>query len=177
MAVEWNINIGTRAQECLQTVLEASTSVVCDTRKKVFQILQFNLLKKTNMSCDLKVLLCVLVVFCRCVYLLIHKQGCYGIGKTEFVHFCKQKTRIAFQYDAYRSLVERISQYALRRGVYLAGGGGLPCQGRGSALPGEMVSQHALRQTLPLWTESQIPVNRITDACENITLPQLRCGR
>ena len=32
------------------------------------------------------------------------------------------------------------------------------------------VSQHALRQTHP-------PVNRITDACENITLPQLRCGR
>ena len=35
--------------------------------------------------------------------------------------------------------------------------------------PGRVVSQHALRQTPP--------VNRITDACENITLPQLRCGR
>ena len=32
------------------------------------------------------------------------------------------------------------------------------------------ISQHALRQTPP-------PVNRITHACENITLPQLRCGR
>ena len=31
------------------------------------------------------------------------------------------------------------------------------------------VSQHALRQTLP--------VNRMTDTCKNITLPQLRCGR
>ena len=33
-----------------------------------------------------------------------------------------------------------------------------------------MVSKHALRQTTPP------PVNRIIDACENITLPQLRCG-
>ena len=31
-----------------------------------------------------------------------------------------------------------------------------------------VVSQHALRQTPP--------VDRITDACKNITLPQLRCG-
>ena len=31
------------------------------------------------------------------------------------------------------------------------------------------VSQHALRQTPP--------VNRMTDACQNITLAQLRCGR
>ena len=33
-----------------------------------------------------------------------------------------------------------------------------------------VVSQHALRQTPP-------PVDRITDACKNITLAQLRCGR
>ena len=40
----------------------------------------------------------------------------------------------------------------------------------------------------PLWEETPLPregdppggdppVNRMTDACENITLPQLRCGR
>ena len=39
---------------------------------------------------------------------------------------------------------------------------------RGCLLPG--IFQHALRQTRP-------PVNRITHACENITLPQFRCGR
>ena len=45
--------------------------------------------------------------------------------------------------------------------------------GRGGAWSrGGVVSQHALRQT-PL----PPPVNRITDAFENITLPQLRCGR
>ena len=26
------------------------------------------------------------------------------------------------------------------------------------------------------WTETPFPVNRITDRCKNITLPQLRCG-
>ena len=41
---------------------------------------------------------------------------------------------------------------------------------RGFACYGGMLSQHALRQT-------PSPVNRITHACENITLPQLRCGR
>ena len=35
MDLEWKVHIGTRLQECLQSVLEASTSVVCDTRKKV----------------------------------------------------------------------------------------------------------------------------------------------
>ena len=79
-------------------------------------------------------------------------------------------------------------------GVYLPGlggvclvQGGLP--GRGGGLPGlvgegslpgpggsacswggGLASQHALRQTTP-------PVDRITDACKNITLAQLRCGR
>ena len=38
----------------------------------------------------------------------------------------------------------------------------------GWCLVWEVVSQHALRQT---------PPNRITDTCENITLPRLRCGR
>ena len=30
---------------------------------------------------------------------------------------------------------------------------------------------------IPACTEADPPVNRITHACENITLPQLRCGR
>ena len=57
-------------------------------------------------------------------------------------------------------------------GVSAPGGcllpGGVCCRGV-SALGGG-VSQHGQRQTPP-------PVNRITHACENITLPQLRCGR
>ena len=55
-------------------------------------------------------------------------------------------------------LVARISQHALRWGwgVSGPGGGGAPASGPGG------VSQH---------------VNRITDTCKNITLPQLRCGR
>ena len=50
---------------------------------------------------------------------------------------------------------------------------GVSAQGvsAGKCLPGECVSQHALRQTPPS------PVNRMTDRCKNITLPQLRCGR
>ena len=55
------------------------------------------------------------------------------------------------------------------------GRGGLP--GPGVGVPawsrGEVVSQHALRQTPSPspWTEF------LTHACENITLAQLRCGR
>ena len=53
--------------------------------------------------------------------------------------------------------------------MHCAGGspcqGGLPC--RGIALPGGGI---------PVCTEADPTVNRITDACENITLPQLRCG-
>ena len=50
-------------------------------------------------------------------------------------------------------------------------GWGVSAPGGASALEGgRVVSQHALRQT-------PTPVNRITHACENITLPQLRCGR
>ena len=48
--------------------------------------------------------------------------------------------------------------------------GGLPGSGGGSAWSGGgLASQHALRQ-IP-------PMDRITDACKNITLAQLRCGR
>ena len=53
--------------------------------------------------------------------------------------------KIAFQYDAYRPLVDRISQHALHRGVMSAPRGGV-CSG--VPLPGVgWVSQHALRQT------------------------------
>ena len=41
----------------------------------------------------------------------------------------------------------------------------------GGIWSGGVVSQHALRQT-----PSPAPVDRITDACKNITLAQLRCG-
>ena len=61
-------------------------------------------------------------------------------------------------------------------GVLLLGGRVSAPRG-GCLLPGGVcsrgvvvVSQHALRQTPP-------PVGRITDACKNITLAQLRCGR
>ena len=30
---------------------------------------------------------------------------------------------------------------------------------------------------IPACTEADPPVNRITHACENVTLPQFRCGR
>ena len=78
--------------------------------------------------------------------------------------------------------VDSISQHALHwgglpaRGVSLPGGSpcqGSPCQGglptTGGILLARGVYQHALRQTPP--------VNRITHARENITLPQLRSGR
>ena len=46
-------------------------------------------------------------------------------------------------------------------GVCLVPGGGLP--GRGGCLPGRggLASQHALRQTPLLWTESQTPVKTL----------------
>ena len=31
--------------------------------------------------------------------------------------------------------------------------------------------------SIPACTEADPPVNRVTDACENITLPELHCGR
>ena len=51
--------------------------------------------------------------------------------------------------------------WCLLRGVYL----GVFAQG---GLPGWVPTTHTLRSDTPP------PVNRITDACENITLPQLR---
>ena len=65
----------------------------------------------------------------------------------------------------------------LGRGVSLAGGSpwqeGLP--GRGGSplqevLPGRLVSLAG--GCIPACTEADPPVNRMTDACENITLPQ-----
>ena len=61
-----------------------------------------------------------------------------------------------------------VSQHALGRGVSARGQGegclhgACACQVGGG---GEMSAAH------------NPSVNRITDACENITLPQLRCGR
>ena len=54
---------------------------------------------------------------------------------------------------------------ALQGGGLPCRGGGLPCQG-GCLLARGVVSQYALRQTPPLWTEF------LTHATENITLPQ-----
>ena len=80
------------------------------------------------------------------------------------------KYKIAFQQDAYHPLADRISKYALllRRGGAWSGGclvlGGCLLGGGGCGIP-------ACTKADPL------PVNRITHACENTTLPQLRCGR
>ena len=60
-------------------------------------------------------------------------------------------------------------------GVWSQGGsgpGGVSAPG-GCLLWGAVVSQHALRQT----PSPDPPMDRITDACKNITLTQLRCGR
>ena len=53
----------------------------------------------------------------------------------------------------------------LGEGVSPSGHGGVCLWSQGGA------SQHAMLQALPLWTEF------LTHASENITLPQLRCGR
>ena len=50
-------------------------------------------------------------------------------------------------------------------GCVLSGGGGCVLSG-GVCFPGGVLGVYP-----------SIPVNRKTDACENITLPQLRCGR
>ena len=57
-----------------------------------------------------------------------------------------------------------VSQHALGRGVSAQGGVCRGCLLGGSVSPGGVVDT-------PLWTEF------LTYACENITLPQLRCGR
>ena len=51
----------------------------------------------------------------------------------------------------------------------LPGPGGDTCLVRGVPGPGG--------GGIPACTEADPHVNKITDACENITLPQLRCGR
>ena len=61
-----------------------------------------------------------------------------------------------------------VSQHALRQTRGSVCPGGCVCLG---VCPGGCVSQHALRQTPALWTEF------LTHASEDITLPQLRCGR
>ena len=57
----------------------------------------------------------------------------------------------------------------------VAAGGGVSAQGvsaKGGVCPGGCVSQHTLGQT------SHPPVDRyLTHACENITFPELCCGR
>ena len=57
-------------------------------------------------------------------------------------------------------------------GVYFQRGVGVCFRGMGGCLArGGYVFQHAC-------TETDTPnVNRMTDRCKNITLPQLRCGR
>ena len=53
-----------------------------------------------------------------------------------------------------------------------------PSLDRDSPSPGGSLSRGFLsRGGLPDRDPPPPPVNRITDACENITLPQLRCGR
>ena len=62
-----------------------------------------------------------------------------------------------------------VSQHALGRGVYPSvhwAGGGLA---KGVCVSAQRVVSPGVSATPP--------VNRITDACEKITLPQLRCGR
>ena len=59
----------------------------------------------------------------------------------------------AFQWDAYRPLVDRIPA----------------CTAQGGVCPGGYLSR-GVRQTPP-------PVDRMTDMCKYITLPQLHCGR
>ena len=64
------------------------------------------------------------------------------------------KIKIAFQYDAYRPL-----QWPSPWG----GGGG--------------VSVHGVSASAGVYQGPNTPVNRITDRCKNITLPQLLSGR
>ena len=71
--------------------------------------------------------------------------------KTRHFYFAYISNKIAFQYDAYRPLVDRISQHALlRRGACSGRSGPLRCLLWGLPGPGGVVSQHALRQTPPL---------------------------
>ena len=72
-----------------------------------------------------------------------------------------------FQWDAYRPLVARTFQHVCSQGGVCSGGvcsRGMSAPG-GACLLSRGVSQHAMRQT-------PSPVNRMTDRCKNITLPQ-----
>ena len=100
------------------------------------------------------------------------------------------RMRTARALTVYHSMLGGGGVCVCSRGVSAPGGGGVSALGgvcSGGSAPGEGVSAwggllggcllrgggHLLRGggcLLP-------PVNRITDACKNITLPQLRCGR
>ena len=73
----------------------------------------------------------------------------------------------------------RVSQHSLGKGecVYISqhalGGGGI-VSAQGVGLPGVSAQE---RGVCPSACWDRPPVDRMTDACENITLPQLRCGR
>ena len=70
-----------------------------------------------------------------------------------------------------------ISQHVLSRGVSTQGGvcpGGLPRGG--GVCTGECLQGGCLANT-PQTRGTHPPVDRMTDTCKNITLPQLCCGR
>ena len=74
-----------------------------------------------------------------------------------------------------------VSQHALGRGGVCPGGGGV-CPG-GWCLPRGVVSARGGGRICSgvyssmHWGKHPPPVNRMTDRCKNITLPQLRCVR
>ena len=82
----------------------------------------------------------------------------------------------AFQWDAYRTLVDRIYQHALSRGLPLVPGGSAqrsvtatsPGMVSASGPGGGSLYQHAMGQTPPCGQ---------TDTCENITFANFVCGR
>ena len=64
-----------------------------------------------------------------------------------------------------------VSQHALGGGVYPSmhwAGGCIPACTRQKGV--------CLGGVCPGWCDRHPPVNRMTDRCKNITLPQLRCG-
>ena len=92
---------------------------------------------------------------------------------------------IIFEVKTYRSqecipvgcvppLVDRIMAESASRGGSGPGGGGV--SGPGGSAPGGVCLVRG--GGIPACTEAEPPpVDRITDACKNITLAQLRCGR
>ena len=92
-----------------------------------------------------------------------------------YLSFCNVHFKIYLQNET-RMYSSRIGGVSARGGVFASVGGVYPgwgCLPRGlsawevSAQGGGVSATHTHTH----------PVNRITDACENITLPQLRCGR